>query len=155
MSGPIKPEWDTPPHGDFASYVERLSAQGAAARPAAAPSPGMDKTVAKGRGAANAPPGLPPDLAQVLAPLVGVLGAVRMVLLVATLVHAIAFFGFGRGALPGLLFMGALWWGLGRVAALASGALPSGGAGSIKPGLASLQERLAQLAKQGTTGKRK
>ena len=67
MSGPIKPEWDTPPHGDFASYVERLSAQGAAARPAAPPSPGMDKTVAKGRVAANAPPGLPPDLARVLA----------------------------------------------------------------------------------------
>ena len=154
MSGPNKPEWDTPPHGDFASYVERLNAQGAAPRPAAPPSPGMDKTVPKGRVAANAPV-LPPDLAQVLAPLVGVLGTVRMVLLVATAVHAIAFFGFGRGALPGLLFMGILWWGLGRVAALASGALPSGGAGSIKPGLASLQERLAQLAKQGTTGKRK
>jgi len=154
MSGPNKPEWDTPPHGDFASYVERLNAQGAAPRPAAPPPPGMDKTVPKGRVAANTP-GLPPDLAQVLAPLVGVLGTVRMVLLVATAVHAIAFFGFGRGALPGLLFMGILWWGLGRVAALASGARPSGGAGSIKPGLASLQERLAQLAKQGTTGKRK
>lgn len=154
MAGPIKPEWDTPPHGDFASYVERLSAQGAATRPAAAPSPKTDKAVAKSPVAASAP-GLPPDLAQVLAPLVGVVRGVRMVLLLVTLLHAVAFFGLDRGSLPGLLFMAALWWGLGRVAALASSALPSGSAGANKPGVASLQERLAQLAKQGTTGKRK
>ena len=154
MSGPIKPEWDTPPHGDFASYVERLSSHGAAARPAAAPSPKTDKAAAKGPVSASAP-GLPPDLAQVLAPLVGVLRGVRMVLLLVTLLHAVAFFGLGRGSLPGLLFMAVLWWGLGRVAALASSALPSGGAGAKKPGLASLQERLTQLTKQGTTGKRK
>lgn len=154
MSGPIKPEWDTPPHGDFASYVERLSSHGAAARPAAAPSHKTDKAAAKGPVTASAP-GLPPDLAQVLAPLVGVMRGVRMLLLLMTLLHAVAFFSLGHGSLPGLLFMGALWWGLGRVAALASGALPSGGAGGSKPGIAQLQERLAQLAKQGTTGKRK
>ncbi len=152
MSGPVKPEWDTPPHGDFASYVERLSSTGGMARPGAAPLAKTRKGITKGQGAADAP-GLPPDLAQVLAPLIGVLGVVRAVLLLVTLVHAAAFFGLGRGSLPGLLVTGVLWWGLGRVAAVASGALSKNGAGLKKPGVAQLQERLAQLAKQRTTGK--
>jgi len=152
MSGPIKPEWDTPPNGDFASYVERLGSTGGAARPAAAPSLKTGKGAAKGQATAQAQ-GLPPDLAQVLAPLIGVLGVVRAVLLLVTLAHAAAFFWLGRGSLPGLLFTGVLWWGLGRLAKLASGTLSSGGAGLAKPGMAQLQERLAQLAKQHTAGK--
>lgn len=154
MPSPNRPEWDTPPNGDFASYVERLSASGAGARPVAAPSLKVGKAAAKGRLTAD-PQGLPPDLAQVLAPLARGLGVVRAVLLLVTLVHAAAFFGLGRGSLPGLLFTGLLWWGLGRVAAMASGAMVPGGSRPAAPGVARLQDRLAQLAKQRTTGTNK
>ncbi len=114
-TGATKPEWDTPPNGDFASYVERLTAPPPAGKappmvtratspvrqPAASKSSTPDSQV------------LPPELAQVLLPLMGVLRTVRAVLLLFLVMHGVALFVFSQGSLPGLIFMIVLWWGLG------------------------------------------
>lgn len=148
----IRPEWDTPPDGDFARYVERLTSAQASAKPPARVQPQERKAARPPAnvGAAAAPP----DLAPLLAPFAGVLQIARAVLLVLTLAHAAAFFVLNKGSLPGLLFMGFLWWGLGRVAAVVSG-LESPGGTRVPMNIALLQERLRQLAQQRDTGSKK
>lgn len=146
-TGATKPDWDTPPDGDFAAYVERLSAQ--------AP---LQKAPMAQR-MARAPQALPPDLLQVMRPLAGVLRTVRAVLLVMVVLHGIALFLLGRGSLPGLVVMGAVWWGLGwlmQSAAQIGGAQASGGGTATQ----ALQDRLRQVAQQRSstgigTGKKK
>lgn len=146
-TGATKPDWDTPPDGDFAAYVERLSAQ--------AP---LQKAPMAQR-MARAPQALPPDLLQVMRPLAGVLRTVRAVLLVMVVLHGIALFLLGRGSLPGLVVMGAVWWGVGwlmQSAAQIGGAQASGGGTATQ----ALQDRLRQVAQQRSstgigTGKKK
>jgi len=147
-----RPEWDTPPDGDFARYVERLTSAQASAKPPARAQPQERK--AERPPVTAGVPAMPPDLAQLLVPFVGVLQIVRAVLLVLTLAHGAAFVVLGKGSLPGLLFMGFLWWGLGRVAAVVSGPESPGG-GRAPMNIAQLQERLRQLAQQRDTGNKK
>lgn len=152
-TGATKPDWDTPPDGDFAAYVERLSAQAPLQKAPMAQIP-----AAAGR-TARAPQALPPDLLQVMRPLAGVLRTVRAVLLVMVVLHGIALFLLGRGSLPGLVVMGAVWWGLGwlmQSAAQIGGAQASGGGTATQ----ALQDRLRQVAQQRSstgigTGKKK
>ena len=161
-TGATKPDWDTPPDGDFAAYVERLTAQKPLQKAPVTQAPAA--AVAVGR-AAQAPSAgaqaqaLPPDLLQVMRPLAGVLRTVRAVLLVMVVLHGIALFLLGQGSLPGLVVMGVVWWGLGwlmQSAAQLEGAQASG----MNTATQALQDRLRQVAQQrsGTglgTGKKK
>jgi hypothetical protein len=148
MQGPSKPEWDTPPDGDFANYVERLSRPPSVQRPSEAmpiePKDGGVSTVASSAG-------LPPDLAQVLAPFQGLLKLVRALLLLFAVVQGAAFLVWGKGTLVGVAVAGVLWWVLGSLSSRAFAKLTSEIQGPGKPSMAQLQERLAQLAKQRTT----
>ena len=161
-TGATKPDWDTPPDGDFAAYVERLTAQKPLQKAPVTQAPAA--AVAVGR-AAQAPSAgaqaqaLPPDLLQVMRTLAGVLRTVRAVLLVLVVLHGIALFLLGHGSLPGLVVMGVVWWGLGwlmQSAAQLGGAQASG----VNTATQALQDRLRQVAQQrsGTglgTGKKK
>ena len=162
-TGATKPDWDTPPDGDFAAYVERLTAQKPLQKAPVTQAPAA-AVAAVGR-AAQAPntgaqaQALPPDLLQVMRPLAGVLRTVRAVLLVMVVLHGIALFLLGQGSLPGLVVMGVVWWGLGwlmQSAAQLGGAQASG----VNTATQALQDRLRQVAQQrsGTglgTGKKK
>lgn len=161
-TGATKPDWDTPPDGDFAAYVERLTAQKPLQKAPVTQAPAA--AVAVGR-AAQAPSAgaqaqaLPPDLLQVMRPLAGVLRTVRAVLLLMVVLHGIALFLLGHGSLPGLVVMGVVWWVLGwlmQSAAQLGGAQASG----MNTATQALQDRLRQVAQQrsGTglgTGKKK
>ena len=162
-TGATKPDWDTPPDGDFAAYVERLTAQKPLQKAPVTQAPAA-AVAAVGR-AAQAPntgaqaQALPPDLLQVMRPLAGVLRMVRAVLLVMVVVHGIALFLLGQGSLPGLMVMGLVWWGLGWLMQSAA-QLGSAQASGVNTATQALQDRLRQVAQQrsGTglgTGKKK
>ena len=162
-TGATKPDWDTPPDGDFAAYVERLTAQKPLQKAPVTQAPAA-AVAAVGR-AAQAPntgaqaQALPPDLLQVMRPLAGVLRTVRAVLLVMVVLHGIALFLLGHGSLPGLVVMGVVWWVLGWLMQSAA-QLDSAQASGVNTATQALKDRLRQVAQQrsGTglrTGKKK
>ena len=162
-TGATKPDWDTPPDGDFAAYVERLTAQKPLQKAPVTQAPAA-AVAAVGR-AAQAPntgaqaQALPPDLLQVMRPLAGVLRTVRAVLLLMVVLHGIALFLLGHGSLPGLVVMGVVWWVLGWLMQSAA-QLDSAQASGVNTAAQALQDRLRQVAQQrsGTglgTGKKK
>ena len=164
-TGATKPDWDTPPDGDFAAYVERLTAQKPLQKapvtqaPAAAVAAVGRAAQAPNTGAQAQAQALPPDLLQVMRPLAGVLRTVRAVLLVMVVLHGIALLLLGHGSLPGLVVMGVVWWGLGWLMQSAA-QLGSAQASGVNTATQALQDRLRQVAQQrsGTglgTGKKK
>lgn len=160
----IKPEWDTPPNGDFASYVERLSAAQAlqSGRAQAAHSaqvtqsggvaPGSAQAAARqGAGSASPVPlavALPPDLLKVVAPFVGLVRIARTLLAVIAAVHALTLLMAGQGSWFVLAVMAGLWWFMGIVINAAS-------AGTVVVPPAAVKERQRQGAQQRKTGNKK
>jgi hypothetical protein len=165
MSKAPKPEWDTPPRGDFAAYVERLSG----AVPGAQTLGGLGQTAGQGpllgggkvsAQAAKLRPALQTKAAAPGAPAVvgavtQVLRVVRGVLLLSLAVQALALFVLGQGSWWGLFVTALVWWGLGRVASLARTVLTLPGAMNAEQGIAQLKQQLAVLAQHKNTGKRK
>jgi len=157
-TGATKPEWDTPPDGDFASYVERLAAAPVAAAPRAKAPPSLTQA-----GPASAARGPQParrgassleqtDFARGWAPFDAGLRAARLVVLGLTGLHALALMMFGQGSLVGLIAMAALWWGLGTLRAAGRKAMDSAGQGQPPLTLHDVKERLRALAAQRAAG---
>lgn len=140
----IKPEWDTPPNGDFASYVERLSASQALQS-------GRAQAAARQGGASPVPlaVALPPDLLKVVAPFIGLVRIARTLLAVVAAVHALTLVMVGQGSWFGLAVMAGLWWFMGIVINAAA----SAGTAVVPP--AAVKERQRQGAQQRKTGNKK
>lgn len=162
----IKPEWDTPPNGDFASYVERLSAAQAlqAGRTQAVHSaqvahqpraggvaPGSAQAAARRGGASPVPQAvaLPPELLQAVAPFIGLVRIGRTLLAVIAAVHALTLLMAGQGSWFVLAVMAGLWWFMGIVVNAASAG------GAVPPRPVAVKERQRQGAAQRKTGNKK
>ena len=75
-----RPEWDAPPDGDFARYVERLTSAQASAKPSAPVQPQPQEPKAARPPSNAGATAAPPDLAPLWAPFAGALQIVRSVL---------------------------------------------------------------------------
>ena len=167
-TGLTKPEWDTPPNGDFASYVERLTAprlaipvpssSGPSAKiPVKPSSSAVSKTSAlearlPSGGLHHVPP--PPFGGLRLQPFLRVLRTARVLLLALTAIHGAALVLWGRGSVVGLLMMAGLWWWLGWflnmvVTVLNAPEASAGITGKVNQG------RLRQMGLQRQSGKKK
>ncbi|MGP1630766.1 MAG: hypothetical protein ACTS5V_12550 [Giesbergeria sp.] len=160
---PIKPEWDTPRNGDFALYVERLTAAHAVRLPE---EPGrvpylaevMQRARPVAAIAAAAVPATPrpavasvelPDLQALKAPLAALLNVAQLGLLVVALVQLVALVLVGLGSPFGVAVAVLAWWVVGRwKRALAAVVKPSVRPTSPRASLSALMSDLQALAEQ-------
>ena len=151
---PTHPEWEAPKDGDFAGYVERLTAPHRVQLPR---EPGRVLHVAESlqrvrpSEAPNAHPE-PKDLQAQKAPLAGALHFVQLGLVLVVLAQVAVLALAGLGSAFGVALAVLAWWVVGRwKRALDSALVPSAPAGSPFSALSALQQRLQALAEQKST----
>ncbi len=146
----LKPEWDAPKDGDFARYVERLSAAHIVPLPE---EPGRVPHAGEARRQPQAAAASPekPDALSPTKPTKPTLATVLGLLLVGVvLLVLLQLFGrnqAGLGPVLALAMAGLAWWVVGRWRQ-ALGALRKAGLQSPLPSLPELQRQLQALAQQ-------
>ena len=163
MSQDPRSNWDAPADGDFASYVERLSAAQASnsvpAPPPAASSLGVGRQkTAKASAAAPAidPSDLTPEEAASTAGLTEKVRLVRLVFLLVLVGQVLLLWFFQKGSLALLFFTGIIWFMLGRAQGVLSQALPGfDGSDNSTPNLQSLREQFQRTARERKTKQKK
>lgn len=164
MSTGIKPEWDMPPDGDFARYVDQLTTPPPAAVAQARRLPA--KATASASISPSNPPSRPPtrrtalatpqslsaptDLERVLPTLGAGLRLVRYVLLALSVAHIAALLAWGWGSWVGVLMTVGLWWGLSGFGAVVAQVLNPPGADTH-----AIRDRLRQALLQRPPTKKK
>ena len=129
---------DAPADGDFASYVERLSAA-QASNSASAPTPPP----------ARDPEDLTPAEAASTAGLTEKVRSVRLVFLLVFVGQVLLLLFFQKGSLALLFFTGIIWVMLGKAQSALFLAVPSAGGDSAKnPNLERLHQKLQHLARE-------
>lgn len=161
MSEATHSHWDAPADGDFASYVERLSA---AQAQHLAPLPHLDDGLQKTAAASVPAPMLMPipmpttrleaASSVSVSGAVGMVRVVRAVVLLLVIAQALALFYFKAGVLPLLLFTGVLWFFLGRLQRFLPQAL-TGANGTDGASLPRLREQLQRSVRERTNTPKK
>lgn len=144
----LHPEWDTPSDGDFARYLERLTALQAVRLPEEPGRvPHLTETMQrfKPSAAAGAPADLP-DLQALKAPVAGVLSLVQVGLFLVVVIQVAVLALAGLGSAVGVAAAMLAWWVVGRWKR-ALGVMRKPGV-PVAASLSSLQQQLQALAQQ-------
>ena len=150
MSKDPRSHWDTPADGDFASYVERLSA---APVPAPAPLPAAAASDID-------PSDLTPEEAVSTAGLAEKVRSVRLVFLLVLVGQVLLLWFFRKGSLPLLFFTGIIWVVLGRGQSALFLAWPASNGGNSgdaakNSNLQRLREQLQRSVRERATKQKK
>ncbi|RID99577.1 hypothetical protein [Simplicispira hankyongi] len=143
----LKPEWDAPKDGDFARYVERLTAAHIVPLPE---EPGRVPHAGEARRrpqAVAASPEKPDALSPTKPTLATVLGLLLVGVVLLVLLQLFGRNQAGLGPVLALAMAGLAWWVVGRWRQ-ALGALRKAGLQSPLPSLPELQRQLQALAQQ-------
>lgn len=142
-----KPEWDAPKDGDFARYVDRLTAAHVVALPEEPGRvPHVGEMMARAKPVAVDKGG--PGLQALKAPTVAILSSVQLGFFLLAVAQLVLLALAGLGSLFGVAAAAVAWWLVGRWKGVLRGPRPSGT--SPKNSLIALRRELQALAQQKT-----
>lgn len=139
-------DWDTPVNGDFASYVERLSA--VQIPQSVAPSHPIAAQAPQAAQAAPAQAAPAPEGDGVESALAGKLRAVRIVVFLVFTAQALVLLFLQKGSLPLLFFTGMVWFFLGRMQSALLLTLPRAEGADRSTPLQRLRDELQRTARE-------